>query len=251
MPTDVELNLAVTGGAETEGQFRKLNEAMEKSESAADKIGERMKAVFEHASRGSQNLSRMSGAFQDLAKQGLGEVSHELGKAIDKFALFSHAQEQLNRASRQTAAEQKAAQAAQTQAFLAEVSKRAAIRALEEGGEGLAALATGIWPPNPVALAAAAQHFAAAGVFGALGGGAALGANAIGQSRGNTQQENQQLAQARSSTGAGTGSSGGGGGGGGDARPLVINFTSGGLFMTPAAVAQGVQQAQLQAARLS
>lgn len=46
-------------------------------------------------------------------------------------------------------------------------------RAEEQFASGLAALASGTWPPNPAALAAAGKHFAAAAAFRALG--AALG----------------------------------------------------------------------------
>lgn len=43
-------------------------------------------------------------------------------------------------------------------------------RAEEQFAAGLAALASGTWPPNPAALAAAGKHFAAATAFRALGG---------------------------------------------------------------------------------
>lgn len=51
-------------------------------------------------------------------------------------------------------------------------------RAGEQFAAGLAALASGIWPPNPAALAASAKHFAAAAAFRALGsqGGGGRGA---------------------------------------------------------------------------
>lgn len=56
--------------------------------------------------------------------------------------------------------------------------------------EGLAKLASGTWPPNPAALAAASMHFAAAGAFRALGsivggsGGGGYGAVHQGMGRG-------------------------------------------------------------------
>lgn len=66
-----------------------------------------------------------------------------------------------------------------------------------EIGRGMAALATGTWPPNPVALAAAGKHFAA-GAFlealgGALGGGGGSGG---GGGAGNTSQSMNQTQNA-------------------------------------------------------
>ncbi len=62
-------------------------------------------------------------------------------------------------------------------------------RAQEQMAQGVAALASGIWPPNPAALLAAGKHFAAAALFRAIpgaiagggpgGGGAGSGATAL------------------------------------------------------------------------
>jgi hypothetical protein len=51
-----------------------------------------------------------------------------------------------------------------------------------EIAEGIAKLASGIWPPNPTALAAAAQHFKAAQQFAQIGGGGGGGGGGIAQS---------------------------------------------------------------------
>ncbi len=69
------------------------------------------------------------------------------------------------------------------------VSQLIAGRAQEQFAAGLAALAAGTWPPNPVAIAAAGRHFVAAAAFRALassasfgggGGGAAIGGGGFG-----------------------------------------------------------------------
>lgn len=77
--------------------------------------------------------------------------------------------------------------------FLADVSKQ---EAAYEFAKGVAAIAAGTWPPNPVALHAAAKHFEASALFGVL---AAAG---------------------------GGGGSGGGGGGGGSAASTSSGFSS-------------------------
>lgn len=84
-------------------------------------------------------------------------------------------------------------QTAATAAFMREgfagvgeamVAQLIAGRAEEQFAQGLAALASGIWPPNPAALAAAGKHFAAAAAFRALAG--ALGAPGVGGGGGGT-----------------------------------------------------------------
>ncbi|HUE96518.1 MAG TPA: hypothetical protein VMN39_07645, partial [Longimicrobiaceae bacterium] len=66
------------------------------------------------------------------------------------------------------------------------VSQLIAGRAEEQFASGLAALASGIWPPNPAALFAAGKHFAAAAAFKVLGGalGGALGGGGGGSGGG-------------------------------------------------------------------
>ena len=58
--------------------------------------------------------------------------------------------------------------------------RQAAVEAVMETARGLAMVAASIWPPNPLAAAAAQAHFTAAAGFAALGAVAGIGAAATG-----------------------------------------------------------------------
>jgi hypothetical protein len=176
-----------------------------------------------------------------------------IGNAIEQLTMFSSAQQELAALSHKTAAEQQAEEAARTQAYLSEIAKRDAVLALEELAKGIATSLV------PGLQAESATHFAAAAVLGAIAGGTAAGARAIGASRGNTQQENEQLAAARSSgagvsggagTGAGSSSYSSNGSGGSSDRPYVVYVNIGpGLYATGTDVQRAMAAAIAEAER--
>jgi len=73
-----------------------------------------------------------------------------------------------------------------------------------EIAEGIKSLAAGIWPPNPTALASAAQHFKAAQHFAQIGGGGASGGGGGGGGGAGAGVSASAAGAAGSNQGAGT-----------------------------------------------
>jgi hypothetical protein len=183
------------------------------------------------------------GAFKllgDAGQNALGRIAESVGKALGDFATYSKAQEQLKKAHKETAEESVAAVAAQVQAVLGGLAQQAGVKAVFEAAEGIASAASYNYP-------AAVQHFAAAAIYGSIGVGAAVAGHAIGEVRGNTAQENEQLDAARG------GSSGGGGGrresGGGG--PITIRIDNGGRIWTPNQISDAMKRGIKSAERTS
>jgi hypothetical protein len=231
MPRRIEVT--ATGVDETAQQLERLNKALAETTDQAQHAHKALDVFGRSGAQGGPSNTGLLAQIASDAKAGMSAVGEAIGNAVEHLALFSRAEQELAAHTKASAAEQRAEAEQQTQAYLAEVAKRTAIRAVEETAEALAAVAS-------YRFDSAAEHAASAAVFAGISGAAAGAGYAIGSTRGNTPQEDQQLARAN----------GGGSGGSGDSALVVIQFNAGGLFMTPADVSRGVQAAQLQAQRL-
>lgn len=112
------------------------------------------------------NSQRIAGA--------VGQVATDIRRELDANNPFAGLIEQVD----VTAAYMREGFAGVGRAIVAQLVEG---RAQEQFAAGLAALASGTWPPNPAALAAAGKHFAAAAAFKAIGAtfGGAAGAGGL------------------------------------------------------------------------
>lgn len=142
------------------------------------------------------------GALATSTQQAFGSITSAVGGSIHQWASYSRAAEEASQAQAISAEEARANVQAQVQEVLAGISREAGTRALFEAGMGFATAFI-----NP---AASASHFAAAGTFGAIAGGAAAGARGIGESRDLTTQERERFdgQQGRGDRGVGAGAPG-------------------------------------------
>lgn len=138
--------------------------------------------------------------FGSMAREVYGQMSSQVvqafGHMIRQSARYEEAIKAAGDAQAETAEESDAAMAAQVQSVLAGIAEMAATRALFELAEGTAIEAAALMG-NPIAGASSALHFASAAMFAAIAAGTGAGAYAIGQNRGLTHAENQQLKDAQ------------------------------------------------------
>jgi hypothetical protein len=153
-----------------------------------------------------ERIYEVKDAVEDLKKTGesfAGSFSASMALAfrptLTSSKAFSAAMEEAGGAAQSTADLSSAAFAAIAQEALANLAMEAGSRAIFETAMGLATAATG----NP----AAAGHFAAAAMFAGVAGAAGGGAYAIGQNRGMTAAEKQQVENQRDSQSSGGGGS--------------------------------------------
>lgn len=202
---------------------------------------------------GQQKAQTQAQLTADVMNFAFGQIGSTLSGAYGQLLLYSRAQEELKALSKETADEAAAGQAAAVQSFLAMVAQQALAQSFQALGTGFLGVALG----DPVKAAAG---FTAAGIFAAIAAGGGIGAGAIGVTRGNTQAEDQQLAQARkssstSSTVTGTGSSSRSSGSSsktGGEKTYVINvIAGGGLLPAQSDVDRSIRVAMAYGARLT
>jgi hypothetical protein len=210
----------------------------------AEKLG-----ILDRATDGTYRLAEgagvAGGAFLALGQTAefVGQqIVEGLNQQISLYANYSRAQDDLAKMQGVTAAEQKAADEKMKQSRLAAISEMAVTEAAKQVAQGIGSLAEYQWD-------AAALHFGAAAAWGLIAGGTAASAHSIGESRGNTHDENQALDSARSQGFGGGSSRGGGGAGGGDGTVNVNVYTGQNILATRTEIERDIKKAYDEARR--
>jgi len=156
------------------------NEMMDKADKLRERAGNGIFATLLFGPSGREELIDDIDAFKNTAADAMGMVADTAMKMADalgqSLAAFVSGDKNKKKSIRDT-----------THDILEALAAQAYARAIFETAEGLASLALG-----PIGGVSAGMHFAAAGMFAAVGTAAGVGARAIGQSAGQTQEQKFQ-----------------------------------------------------------
>jgi hypothetical protein len=148
--------------------------------------------MFEEAYNERLTMERQASQYgADMYKSFAQSAVGEFGKIITSSRAYNSAMKAAGKATTDGADLSAAAFAAMAQSAISATAQKAAVEALWELGQGLAATARSFWDPR--ASAEAGLHFSAAATYGSIAGVAGAAAYMIGQNRGTTRAERASI----------------------------------------------------------